>query len=87
MEYVIPVLLVLLLVAGLVTFLVLNATKKGARAAPDDPGAELVAVGSRTQASADEFGAEFGARRRHASYEDLAHDPGVVGSSTHGVVS
>lgn len=40
MEYVIPVILVLLLVAGFVTFLVLNATKKSGRAGPSDPGAE-----------------------------------------------
>lgn len=41
------------------------------------PGAELVAVGSRTQAAADEFGDTFGVPRRHASYEALAHDPEV----------
>ncbi len=39
--------------------------------------AELVAVGSRTQASADAFGAEFNIPKRHASYEALAHDPEV----------
>src|SRR5262249_16235648 len=39
--------------------------------------AELVAVGSRTQAAADKFGDEFGAPRRHASYEALANDPNV----------
>ncbi|HVU10915.1 MAG TPA: Gfo/Idh/MocA family oxidoreductase [Phototrophicaceae bacterium] len=43
--------------------------------AADD--AELVAVGSRTQEAADRFGDEFGAPRRHASYEALASDPGV----------
>lgn len=41
------------------------------------PGAELAAVGSRTQAAADEFGDAFGVARRHASYEALAHDPEV----------
>jgi predicted dehydrogenase len=40
-------------------------------------GAELVAVGSRTQASADQFASEFNIPRRHASYEALAHDPDV----------
>ncbi len=39
--------------------------------------AELVAVGSRTQESADKFGDEFGVPRRHASYEALANDAGV----------
>jgi dihydrodiol dehydrogenase / D-xylose 1-dehydrogenase (NADP) len=41
------------------------------------PEAELVAVGSRTQAAADEFGNTFGVPRRHASYEALANDPEV----------
>lgn len=40
-------------------------------------GAQLVAVGSRTQASADKFAAEFNVPRRHASYEDLAQDAEV----------
>jgi len=39
--------------------------------------AELVAVGSRTQEAADTFADEFGAQRRHASYEALASDPDV----------
>lgn len=41
------------------------------------PGARLAAVGSRTQASADEFAAEHGFARAHASYEDLVVDPSV----------
>lgn len=40
-------------------------------------GAELVAVGSRSQASADAFADEFGIAHRHASYEALAADPDV----------
>ena len=40
MGYVIAGILVLLLVAGFVTFFVMNATKKSGRAAPSDPGAE-----------------------------------------------
>ena len=40
MGYVIAVILVLLLVAGFVTFFVLNATRKGGSAGPSDPGAE-----------------------------------------------
>jgi predicted dehydrogenase len=39
--------------------------------------AETVAVASRTQERADEFGAEFGIPHRHASYEALAEDPDV----------
>ncbi|MBA2246581.1 MAG: Gfo/Idh/MocA family oxidoreductase [Chloroflexia bacterium] len=41
------------------------------------PGAELVAVGSRTQESADRFADQFDIPRRHASYADLAADPEV----------
>lgn len=41
------------------------------------PGAELVAVGSRSQANADVFGDEFGVSHRHASYAALAADPDV----------
>lgn len=38
---------------------------------------EVVAVGSRTQASADEFGARYGIRTRHGSYESLVADTDV----------
>ena len=41
----------------------------------DAPDVELAAVGSRSQATADSFAAEFGAPRRYASYEELADDP------------
>jgi predicted dehydrogenase len=41
------------------------------------PDAELVAVGSRTQDSADTFGDAFAIPRRHASYAALANDPDV----------
>ncbi|MBF0815121.1 Gfo/Idh/MocA family oxidoreductase [Microbacterium paludicola] len=40
-------------------------------------GLDLVAVGSRSQASADAFAAEFAIPRAHGSYEDLAADPDV----------
>ncbi|MER7796821.1 Gfo/Idh/MocA family oxidoreductase [Microbacterium sp. NPDC096154] len=40
-------------------------------------GLDLVAVGSRSQASADAFAAEFDVARAHGSYEDLAADPDV----------
>ena len=39
--------------------------------------AELVAVGSRTQDSADAFGDRFDIARRHAGYDALADDPDV----------
>ncbi len=39
--------------------------------------AELVAVGSRSQANADAFADRWGAPHRHASYEALAADPDV----------
>jgi predicted dehydrogenase/aryl-alcohol dehydrogenase-like predicted oxidoreductase len=38
---------------------------------------QLVAVGSRTQASADAFAKEFGSIRAHANYEALLADPTV----------
>jgi predicted dehydrogenase/aryl-alcohol dehydrogenase-like predicted oxidoreductase len=38
---------------------------------------ELIAVGSRTQAGADRFGAEFKIPHRHAGYEALLADPDV----------
>jgi predicted dehydrogenase len=39
--------------------------------------ARLTAVGSRTQASADAFGAQWNVPNRHGSYEALATDPDV----------
>ncbi|MGH8889695.1 MAG: Gfo/Idh/MocA family protein [Acidothermaceae bacterium] len=41
------------------------------------PDAELVAVGSRSQESADRFGDRFSIGRRYASYEQLVADPDV----------
>jgi predicted dehydrogenase len=41
------------------------------------PDAELAAVGSRTQESADRFGDEFGVPRRHGSYQALVEDPDI----------
>ena len=37
----------------------------------------VAAVGSRSQAGADKFADRLGIERRHASYEDLAADPGI----------
>jgi predicted dehydrogenase len=41
------------------------------------PGCEVVAVGSRSQASADAFADEFGVPHRHPSYQALVNDPDV----------
>ena len=43
----------------------------------DRAGVEFVAVGSRTQQSADAFAAEFGIPRAHGSYAELVADPEV----------
>lgn len=48
-----------------------------ARALPVSKTGELVAVGSRTQSSADAFGDEFGVPRRYSSYEALLADKNV----------
>lgn len=54
-----------------------NIAKKFATGLQTLDDAQLVAVGSRTQENADAFADEFGAERRHASYEALAADPDV----------
>jgi predicted dehydrogenase len=41
------------------------------------PDASLVAVGSRNQSTADEFGARFDVPHRHSTYDDLVNDPDV----------
>jgi predicted dehydrogenase len=41
------------------------------------PDASLVAIGSRSQSTADEFGARFAVPHAHASYDDLVNDPDV----------
>ena len=41
------------------------------------PDASLVAVGSRSQVTADEFGERFDVPHRHATYDDLVNDPDV----------
>lgn len=47
---------------------------RGLAALPD---ADLVAVGSRAQATADTFADEFNVPHRHASYDALARDPEI----------
>ncbi len=54
-----------------------NIAKKFATGLQACPDAELVAVGSRKQETADAFGEQFKIARRHASYEALATDSGV----------
>jgi predicted dehydrogenase len=54
-----------------------NIAKQFARGLAVLPDAALVAVGSRSQASADAFGELFGVQRRHAGYDALANDPDV----------
>jgi predicted dehydrogenase len=54
-----------------------NIARQFARGLAVLPDAELVAVGSRTGAAAEAFGARFEVPRRHASYEALAEDPNV----------
>jgi len=41
------------------------------------PDAEVVAVGSRNQETADAFGQKYKIPNRHSSYQGLAHDPNV----------
>lgn len=54
-----------------------NIAKKFAEGLKGADNGELVAVGSRSQASADAFGDQFDVPRRHPSYEALAADPEV----------
>ncbi len=51
-----------------------HAFAQGLRILPD---AELVAVGSRSVATAEEFGRQYQIPHRHATYEALAQDPDV----------
>ena len=41
------------------------------------PGAEVVAVGSRSQETADRFASKFNVPRAHPSHTDLCNDPNV----------
>ncbi|MEO8612598.1 MAG: Gfo/Idh/MocA family oxidoreductase [Chloroflexota bacterium] len=54
-----------------------NIAHKFATGLQTASGAQLVAVGSRTQAAADKFAEEFNVPRRYATYEALAQDPEV----------
>ncbi|MCA9883601.1 MAG: Gfo/Idh/MocA family oxidoreductase [Anaerolineae bacterium] len=51
-----------------------NQFAKGLQVMDD---AELVAVGSRSQEKADEFGDKYNVPHRHGNYDDLANDPDV----------
>jgi len=52
--------------------------RKFATELPGSRTGRLVAVGSRTQAAADKFAADFPGTRAHGSYEALLADPGVA---------
>lgn len=54
-----------------------SITKKFARGVLALHDAELLAVGSRAQETADDFGEQFGIPRRYPTYEALAADPDV----------
>lgn len=54
-----------------------NIARQFARGLTSVPDAELVAVGSRSQESADKFGDMFDVPRRHPTYEALAADRDV----------
>jgi predicted dehydrogenase len=54
-----------------------HIAKKFAEGLLSLPDAELVAVGSRSQTSADDFAAWYGIPHRHATYAGLANDPDV----------
>jgi hypothetical protein len=85
MEYVIPVVLVILLVAGFVTFLVLNATKKSGPVADSDEGAPGMGAdrtplgdttehaGRQTEGGTTTSDAESGAAERSADADGAAH--------------
>ncbi|MDX6260824.1 MAG: hypothetical protein QOH84_2512 [Kribbellaceae bacterium] len=54
-----------------------NIASRFASQVPASTSGELAAVGSRSQASADEFGDKYDIPHRHASYEDLLADETV----------
>lgn len=54
-----------------------NIASKFATGLQSVPDAELLAVGSRSQVTANAFGDEFKVERRYATYDDLANDPDV----------
>ncbi len=54
-----------------------NIAHSFARGLPVVADAELLAVGSRSQGSADAFGDEFNVPRRYATYAELVNDPDV----------
>ena len=54
-----------------------NIATQFATALQGERDAQIVAVGSRSQDSADAFGDKFNIPNRHASYESLANDPEV----------
>lgn len=54
-----------------------NIARKFAHGLSFIPDATLVAIASRSQERADQFGTQFGVPNRHGNYEALANDPDV----------
>jgi hypothetical protein len=61
-----------------------NVANSMAQALSQTPDAQIVAVASRHQETADRFGDRWGIGRRHASCERLAGDPEVMVASQRG---
>ena len=83
MGYVIAGILVLLLVALFVTFFVVNATKKGGRAGPSDPGAEGTPAGiaSPDDSPLGDTTEHAGDQREGQTTEDPERSAGEAGGS------
>src|SRR4028119_1028951 len=54
-----------------------NIARTFAKAVGESKTGRLVAIGSRSQESADKFGSEFEVLHRHATYEELLSNPEV----------
>jgi hypothetical protein len=82
MDYVIAAIVVLLLVAGFVTFLVLNAAERGGRAGPEDPGAEgsPAGIASPDPSPLGDTAEHSGDQQEGRTVEDPEHPGGERGS-------
>jgi hypothetical protein len=78
MGYVIAVVIVLLLVAGFVTFFVFNATRRGGPAAPSDPGAEgnPAGIAAPDEAPLGDTTQHAGEQREGETVNDPEHEAG-----------
>jgi hypothetical protein len=86
MEYALVGILVLLLVAGFVTFFVLNATNKGGGAAPADPGAEgnPAGIAAPDESPLGDTTQHAGDQREGQTVEDPEHSGGARGQRGNG---